>query len=70
MLALTALSPGWVAFLYIVALLILVVAAFRDWRGAPPDGRPVRVLWRVNLVALGLAVVTFVWAWQALASTK
>lgn len=75
MLALTALSPGWVAFFFIVALVIFLIAAFIGWRtapaaGQPADGRPVRVLWRVNLIALGLAVYMFVLAWQALASTK
>lgn len=55
------LSPGWQAFIYVVALIVFVVAAFKSW--AP------KLKASIELVAVGLALVTFVAAWNAIAAT-
>jgi len=61
MLAVTAMS-GTVQFIFwLVAVVIFLVAAFLPFRA--PEGRT------VNLVALGLAVASFVFMWAALAAS-
>lgn len=54
MLAVAVLSPTIVALLFFVALVLFLLVAFN-------------VASKINLLGLGLAVVTFVWFWQALA---
>lgn len=56
MLALQQLDPAVQAFIFIVAFAAFLVAAF--WLAAAR---------RVNLIAMGLALVTLVWALDALA---
>lgn len=57
MVAVEVLSAGWTAFFYILAVVAFVLAAC----AAPIP--------RVNLVAAGLALFVFVFAWNAVAAT-
>ena len=62
MLAVAAMS-GTVQFIFwLVAVLVFLVAAFLPYRG-PAEGRS------INLVALGLAIASFVFMWAALAAS-
>lgn len=54
MLAIAALSPTVTAVLFFVALVLFLLVTFN-------------VASKVNLLGLGLAVVTFIWFWAALA---
>ena len=55
MLALTALSAGWQALFFGLALILFIIAAVRTEIGA------------VTLVPVALAFFSFVWFWNALA---
>jgi hypothetical protein len=58
LLAVSKMDPGFVLFFFAVAFVLFVVAAIIS--------RPLQ--W-ATLMAAGLACVTFVWAWNALAAT-
>lgn len=56
-----AMTPSWQAFIYALALIVLIVAAVKKW--APT------VKAKTELVALGLALFVLVAFWQALAAS-
>lgn len=55
----SALSAGWQALLFGVAFILFAASALLPLRNTPRGG--------VNLIAAGLALCAFVWAWAALA---
>jgi hypothetical protein len=57
MLALAPMSAGGMVVFFLAALICFLLAAFAVAAG------------KINLVALGLGFVTFVWLWNAAAAT-